>query len=417
MRSLRVVDRPGDNGHRIPSVYSWDAIGDAEASQAYLDLYTGLGSAVWLLESGCFDVRNFLELCNVLEAVVLYDRLFVTPNPCPPRGSLDPLSKLLVQEDVLRLVEIPSLPAVDKEIPTPDEVAWRRRGSKVRRELRKQNRVEFVDIFFGLGANVIHGLHLHPSVYNRAAYYEGLEVKDSLLATYSILAAYEKLATAARRDHEAVSRFRGVETIFIPPIPAIILSKISKPEELGEELLSVRVKLKRVRSAFREYEALLRDDSLPLSKSLDAQKALKSVLEDVSRPFDAKGLSVLTEWKDVSEIVPVDADFDADDAKSLTKFLLGKPLEALAKTLRRRKFLQLYSLRSQYFQISGLNRIINRLWGHDVDAEDEAVAEQYVRIPDAETFHLSGTDVVVPPRQHGFEIWKSPKEDESDNGV
>jgi len=390
------------------TVRPWSETQGSEHTGVYTDLYSALGGTIWLLNSGSFTIQNFVEFCNFIEAIVLFPRVYVSPNPCPAPGhsvrDVDDFTKIMATEGALRFVQFPNMVAEEDKDQTDDGKVLHEHFGKMRDSLRRQRRVEIVDTLFGVAAHAMHGMTLYPSVHNRFAYLESLGATTSIRATLSLQNAYSSLSRAAQEAVRSLNDYRGVEEVFIPPIPALIMAKASSFNDIPFAVLEFRERLEPVRRAFTEYNLTISDSSVSLKKSLRAMTLLKTVVEEISRPFDDQGKRVIAQWTDLGELIPYDGDFDADDAKSLTKLLLGKPLEFVLNRLRRRRFLPLYSLRSEYMGRTDTQALVKKLWGRDVTDSDVA---------EGKTYMLSPTDIqkrrpapaVPPPRVLGFGIW------------
>jgi hypothetical protein len=392
-------------------VQRWSELQASEHSGVYVDYYSALGGTIWLLNSGAFAIQNFVEFCNFVEGTVLFPRLYVSPNPCPTPGhslrNVDEFTKTLATSGALAFVEMPHMPSADDENLNDVEETFRNRFGKMREVLRSQRRVEIVETILGVAAHAIHGMTLYPSVHNRFAYLESLGVRKSIRATLSLQSAYAALSRAAQEAVRWFDEYRGVEEIYIPPIPAIIMGKASSLDDIPYAVLDLRERFAPVRKAFADFDQTIADPSTPLKKSLRAMTLLKTVIEEISRPFDDQGKRVVAQWSDVGELIPFDGDFDADDGKSVTKLLLGKPLEVVLARLKRRRFLPLYSLRNDYLKRDDTHALIKKLWDCDLTDADVGLAKTYVMSPaDVEKGNVGGPDV-SPPNVLGFDIWSN----------
>lgn len=107
----------------------------------------------------------------------------------------------------------------------------------------------------------------------------------------------------------------------------------------------------------------------------------------------------------MGELIPFDGDFEADDAKSVTKLLLGKPLEVVLARLKRRRFLPLYSLRKDYLRRDDTHALVKKLWNCDMTVADVGLGKTYGMSPaDVEKGNAGGT-VISPPNCLGFDVW------------
>jgi len=130
-------------------VQRWSELQISEHPGVYVDLYSGLGATIWLLNSGKFAVQNFVEFCSFVEALVLFPRLYVSPNPCPTDGrallDVDEFTRTLASAGALNFVETPQMPSADDKDLSGTEKTFRNRFSKMRATLRSQRRAEIVE--------------------------------------------------------------------------------------------------------------------------------------------------------------------------------------------------------------------------------------------------------------------------------
>jgi len=347
-----------------------------EKSGAFLDFQSGLCATLWLLNSQQFTIQNFLEFCNFLEAAILFPRLYTSPNPTMATADWDDLDEFtqdLITNGVLSLVWWPDT----KNLTTPE----RHRYNWVLQTIHNQDRVEPIDTLHGVQAHSIYNMTVQPSVYNRFTYLQFFSVGKSIQAALFLDKAYISLSRAAEKAVESLAEYRGVEELFIPPIPAIVMNEASTRRDILPVLLEVRERFSPVRSAFEEYNQIISDPSLPLKKSIRAISVLKTVVEELARPFEDPGTRVVAEWSDLADLIPTDSDFNAEDAKSLTKLLLGKPLELLLARLKRRRFMPLFSLRSSFLKLGGTQALVKKLWGCELTDADISLSRTYTLSP------------------------------------
>lgn len=225
---------------------SWEDIGTTPTGGAFIDYASALASSAWVLESGDFAIADFHELCNLLEAIVLYDCLYVTPNPQPPPGYDVPVNSDfvsgLISEGILKLVTYPWHKDDDRK-----NKGLGAAYQRIHRGRRTDEGIEEVEHFIGAGVSVLRGMHLHPSCFNRQAYLTGLKVAPSLQATSLLLDAYRGTASEFIAAAKELQSLRGATWIAIPPIPALILSKASHPSDILYIVLELRGEMRTCR--------------------------------------------------------------------------------------------------------------------------------------------------------------------------
>lgn len=190
----------------------------------------------------------------------------------------------------------------------------------------------------------------------------GLYGKRASRSGSALASAYDGMADSLKKDVASLLDGNGEQSIVIPPIPALILAKASSPEDIVELTFEMRHKLSPIRSAFRDYEQAVKDDSLPKTKRLRAQRDLARICEDLARPFaDTDAVDIaewnIGEWLDVEKL---------EEGKVLGA-LAGKPLKLLAQWYRRRRVLQLFTLRRKYLAIASYSQLISKVFKFELN--------------------------------------------------
>jgi hypothetical protein len=237
---------------------------------AYVDLDASLRTSAWLIESGGFDYYSFAELCNLLDAVVLYEKLYTCPceysiDPTTGRPCVDlisPFLKGLIRENMLTYLDQPSI------IPRTDEyqTAW----AAFRNAQIEAQRIWHIEQEWGVIMSTVHKLQIHPSISNSPGYLKLLRVESSVKATVALLQAYRHLSRAVTSDIERVIAAGGQVFVPIPPITLEILKRVSKPAEILEEAFLLRRKFRTVREVYSEYAEKISNDELRIEKRLVA---------------------------------------------------------------------------------------------------------------------------------------------------
>jgi len=332
-----------------------------QKSHAYIDESTSLKCTAWLLESGDFDYFTFFEFCNFLEAIVLYDKLYTCPisyfdNP-PHIDIISPSIKFLISEGILTYLYPPFKILLDKPR-TKESEKYNRSLDLFKKGIRSRK----IDHFAGVGMVSVHNMHIHPSLSNTPGYIELLKIPKSVDATNNLLKAYKVMSKTVTSDIERIIKARGNFFVPIPPIPLEILKNISNKNEILEEALTLRLKFKSVREAYKEYSDKISNTNLSLEKSLSAQDKLLKVLSELSSPFNTTEKRKIIEWSSISEIIEATPELASCNATSLAQIILGKPLEWIKYWLSRRKFIQLYRLKSRSLKTKEYERQLNKIW-------------------------------------------------------
>jgi hypothetical protein len=176
-------------------------------------------------------------------------------------------------------------------------------------------------------------------------------------------------AAASRQAEKQIKElYPGGTTLFIPPIPALVLSQASRPRDVPDILLSIRERMRPLRKALREYEAVRADESLPLKERLDVVTQLKDVGKDLASGEGERSILSIAEWRDALDLLP-------DPEKGfkyggLAKFLLDRPLRLIVSTVKRRKFLYLFGMSDAFLKIKEYGALLRKVYGVDLKASD-----------------------------------------------
>jgi hypothetical protein len=333
---------------------------------AYLDEAATLKASAWLLESDAFDYTAFIELCNLLEAIVLYDRLYTCPIKSlthPPNVDLtSPSLRLLVEEGVLIYLGSP-IGYLTRDGNNPAVSPKYRKDLSVF-EKSKRDTVVHVEYLNGVGMASVFGMHIHPSHANSSGYLELLKIPSAMSATTALLQAYAQMSKSVSSDIESIIKARGNTFIEVPPIALEIFKRVDSFREVLEETLYLRENFRSVREAYSDYAQIINDSTVPLRKSLSAQTKLKKVLTELSKPFEEQERRKILEWSSVANIVESAPDLASGNPAGLASVILGKPLEWIVHKLSRRQFMQLYKLRDSALKTRRYEALIDKIWGH-----------------------------------------------------
>lgn len=344
----------------------YDQLPSVPKQHAYIDEAASLKCGAWMIESGDFDYHSFAELCNLLEAIVLYDQLYTCPihkYADPPRVDvISPFIKQLATEGILDLLDAP-FHLLYQDAPKTEDTEKYRKGMKIFEQGKKAS-VIHIEYLGGVGMASVYDMHIHPSISNSAGYLELLQIPKSVEATSALLKAYRGMSRAITSDIENIIKLRGNISVPIPPIPLEILKKVTKPEEILEEALHLRKRFQSVRDAYAEYVDKISDINLPLQKSLSAQVKLQQILKELTSPFGTGEKRQIFEWSSLPKMVESAPELASGDATSLVQIILGKPFEWIRYWLSRREFMQLYRLRKSAFKTAGYELQVKKIWGN-----------------------------------------------------
>lgn len=137
-------------------------------------------------------------------------------------------------------------------------------------------------------------------------------------------------------------------------------------------MLIQRDKAKKTRLSFTEYANIMADETIPLKTSMKALEDLKWVTQEISIPYNGRDTIMLSEWRDVLSVLPNDL-YDLTQGvfneKGLVEFLMKKPLELIAKTLRKRRVTYLFEIKKIFYESPDLLNKIEKLWNVNITTE------------------------------------------------
>lgn len=179
-----------------------------------------------------------------------------------------------------------------------------------------------------------------------------------------LLKCYSHLRQAIDEDLQCLKHEGRSVDLIVPPLAAMILKRSSKPENIGTELLGVREEISKARAALAEYQQRILDPSTPFKQALESRKLLASIFDKLRKPY-TEAMTTLLEWKDALALPKEITDgIDSSDfsSSSITKFLIGKPLEMAIRTFRKRKIAVLFRAKEKFYA-TDLRKEVSRLFG------------------------------------------------------
>lgn len=357
-------------------------------------------------------VRLLLRTFNMLEAICLYDKVTVLLPVSPPTicsdggGAPDEDSLYADQFDIL--FKLPGLHQIAEKEGIIQRIYGESWLKTVTSGKNRQAVAEGLGIYkpgsgevdevtfelsFQLGYSSATGHSYVPDFEELPALAGSKEFRFSINVAHELQGAYDALSSSLSADIDALRKRGRRVGVFIPPIPAIILSKISTPQEIAEAALEVRENLAPLRKAFHVYEQTVKDDSLPLRESLSALRSLESIASALSKRYERHDVLSMTEWRDVFNIVPKDME-DLDETGlnegKILKFLLGLPVKRLTKFLRNRRILYLLRLRERFLNIREYGTLIQKVYGFEISNSQVASFREISERVDACIDTLSG---------------------------
>jgi len=215
------------------------------------------------------------------------------------------------------------------------------------------------------------------------------KLRMSRVLTPALHKAYSQLSATLRGEIAELEKSGRPVEIYIPPIPAIVLDRVSEPGELLEAVMELRDELQNVRNAFRDYEMAIADDSLSVGESLGALRRLHEVSTELSKKHNERSSLVINEWRDLVKLLPgkvTARDIEGLAQGELIKLLTRRPAEILANALRNRRVLYLLKLRDLFLNIKHYGTLLSKVYKIDLTDQDISkwrsasdAVEQYIQ--------------------------------------
>lgn len=201
------------------------------------------------------------------------------------------------------------------------------------------------------------------------------------VSLYSLLIeAYTNLRESEATSIQMRNFIGGVRQPSIPPITAIILSKISSPKDYMEELLHWRNKFEPLRKRISELKSLANSD-IPMKKWVKEYRSLSNEISKFSRGFDFIDSRI-----EASKIDPIDfADIKATisnpsiDSSLDIKKVIGLGIDRIIQIIKRRKIQPLPSLKKKLKNLGKLSPYLEKVYGIDFNHADYELLNRFQR--------------------------------------
>jgi len=157
---------------------------------------------------------------------------------------------------------------------------------------------------------------------------------------------------------EEVSMYDRLSSLYVPPLPAMLLSNVGSRDEIPAALLTIRKRCENLRKIFEEYEKAMRDRLVPLKEKEHIGSRLKELGLAITGGKSVVGVTCYP-WRDFKEFLGsimelADEELDALykngglKATKILKSLAGVPFEMIVNHLKFRRFSYLFQLSHEY---------------------------------------------------------------------
>jgi hypothetical protein len=317
-----------------------------------------------LLQGEAFDFHKFLELTSYVESFVLYDKLNVLKVDLKNISNrLSPFTLELIKNNSVFTDLEHRIVALEGKYERLF-YAFEGKTSVI------NNSIELGELFLEATADEQYfSIPYHVPIETLGTYLDAVQIEESYQVYSLLFKAYSEMSGALRKDFEELQHYLKSNTIFVPPIMAMILSRCSVPANFFEVMLDMKERFAPLRKAFKEYEDKICDPSASLRDSLRAAKELKSSVDQLRLVEQRNSEFILSEWRDGLSLLPDINSLESVDT-GLTKFFLGKPMEWLANRIKNRKIIGLFNLKKEFLNLREYNLLIKKLFSHELKQED-----------------------------------------------
>lgn len=392
---------------RIPTVDKMDMVSMTDA----------LVSANVVLRGGLFaegrlrDIAAFMDLANLIESSILYNKIMCLPTFVPTGTESLPLIRSLVREGILCKLDITDdafiertsysvldycpeeplsfgrslvLAATDRHAPTP--------RSQIRKWLSKMKVEEtckkaYPHIGFEHFAHdttdlcyrfmraltylsVANALHVQyiPN-FNRLAIVNPV-LRHSVRAIQAgfIQKANDLIKDRISKQHRRLLLAGREVDLPVPPMVVLALEKARRSGSLSDAVLKTRDEFKPVRDYFSKYLGAITSDEVSLEVSLRALDTLERDLKTISDLAKSSTSLRWLEWRPIATFIASIVD-KPEELKSATSWsdmalrLLQMPVELILSYVRQRRVQPILDIPRKVARIQGVFGLTSELFG------------------------------------------------------
>ena len=357
------------------------------------------------------DIAKFMDLCTLIEASILHERLLCLPTDVPL--DIDSLNviRALKGEGVLWKLEFGTNELTSKASMSildylPDLSSADARnllGSITGKEFPQFDISPVFDAFFEMNINDIcraayphigmspSSLKLNDMLYRFMRAISYLSIANYLNVAYFpnfdrlaivnplmhhsvryVQVQFMKQANEEIRKHiktkEERLRLAGRQiNLSIPPLASVVFDKARKKKNLSDALLQAREEFAPIRQRFAKYAKLIASDDCSIEESLRALDTLENDLRTISEFAQQKSTLRMLEWRPIATFVAsaIDDPMEFTSVKSWTDLaikLLAMPLAAFQSYIRRRRVQPILDIPGKVQQIRGLTKLTDDLF-------------------------------------------------------
>ncbi len=222
-----------------------------------------------------------------------------------------------------------------------------------------------VDHSWSVGNNLNYALPhgIYNDIYESAV--------NSIAQKYKFTAKeiYERLKDILKDSIDPLSLLGKPVSLNIPPITTIVLDKVDKPSQIGQEILSLRSELAKSHTALKEMRDCAMSKHTTIKDSLETLKNYQNIMDQLSKNRVPNNLKI-SSWTDLITNLPKDVSdgisTDDFDYRNIVKSLINKPADYLIKKLKLKDFSFFFNIHSQIFNLKETSGLIKKVFGIDL---------------------------------------------------
>lgn len=328
-----------------------------------------------LILNNKFQIEDFFNLCILSENVILHNNLF-TFNPY----TVEILNTVFFpNENIFKLFNWDHI--YRSEVDVINQELWKEQIVRLWQQKGEELGIQGISFETGTefySISELFNYSFSPTIEDMRNIEPIIILKGKTRINSNIYNAYSSLSKAAKKEIQSLKSVGSFVKIFIPPIMAVILDRITYPKEIPTAIMEMRNKSEKTRMTFKEYEETIKNENISLKESIKAANELASINHRISHSFDKKDTLNIKEL--INNLIPSniwEPNKDDIDFKSLLSIFLKEPIESLSRRIKNRGVMYLIDLKSKYLEIKKYSQLIKKVWNYDLDDNDIAKWEKY----------------------------------------
>jgi hypothetical protein len=217
----------------------------------------------------------------------------------------------------------------------------------------------------------------HPSLYVNDWYFDLIVPSECEKHDTLIYKIYNALKEQEANIHNMIGKFTNFQSISIPPIIAIILSRCTKRKDIWLATMELRDELQPLRNRLNELISDLKDPDISLAKKIKTYTKIKKSLVELSKRYssfdflDSRDLNIGIDSHKILKVDQVNSAFSAETDYNAIKDMLFKiGAKQLKKWFYRRTLKEFFRIQSKLDKITEHSQLIKKVWGYELTNQD-----------------------------------------------